>query len=227
MELGAHIRVNEGVAGIWWCCASENIRAISPGLPSGAKSFSTYSVYYGSNCGFDILRGDATNPPSDEAWLPLRFDYDINSSSYITNAGAESTLQWIQPYQIWPHMLFPDIYLPSISERAQSYFQTSGGLRGDLPLFLALLAFSTPPDGLAQWIPAMFQQGRWKTHYNSPKGRRSFSSQRPNRDWFFFIGFHCRGVVVYVYTGPSQWGNSWTVDDLRRYENGYYGHFYY
>ena len=149
MELGAHIRVNEGVTGIWWCCTSENIRAISSGLPSGAKSFSTYSVYYGSNRGFDIFRGDVINPSSDDAWSPLRFDYGTNCSSYVTGAGLQATLQRIQPNQTWTQMLFPDIYLPSIRERTQSYLLEPSGLCGDLPLFLALLAFSTPPDGLA------------------------------------------------------------------------------
>jgi hypothetical protein len=56
-------------------------------------------------------------------------------------------------------MLLPDIYhVPPY--RHEGF----GGLTGDLPIFLALIAFSMSPRRLATEIPELMEDGEWKTH---------------------------------------------------------------
>ncbi|KAF2465213.1 uncharacterized protein BDR25DRAFT_91572 [Lindgomyces ingoldianus] len=204
-ESGANIRMSGGVSGRWYFCDRECIRQVNHCPPNAAR-YKTFSVYFVGGFGFWVLRGDATSPGEGEAWQPLRFDWDQeNFSSFLTNAGQQSTLRVQRTDQEWPKMLLPDIYQTT----SMTPFTAYGGLKGELPLFLALVAFSVRKDYLASVLPTMFQQHEWRTH--------EYQHGREN----------LRGVVVYVYTCPS--GSAQTVsprDELQQYEEGRLGHYY-
>jgi hypothetical protein len=114
-------------------------------------------------------------------------------------------------------MLLPDIYHgPAYS--APGY----GGLTGDLPIFLALMAFSMKPDRLPTQLPKLMRNGDWVTHERS-HGRTCHT--RPNFLLLNFtdprdIGVDKRGLIVYVYAYN---GNK---DELEGYEDGSYGNYF-
>ncbi|KAF1954088.1 hypothetical protein CC80DRAFT_418342 [Byssothecium circinans] len=190
-----------GASGKWWYCDGQGIRPM-PGLPANSVPYKTFSAYYCGGFGFWILRGDATRPTGGEAWHPLSFDYEeTDYSTYLTNAGQRHTLNWTRPDQFWPRMLLPTHYHDA---RRVTQDLRYGGLTGDLPIFLALLAFSMPPNQLTYMLPFMFQAGRWGFH--------SLQDGRTDK----------RGVVVYVYTCPPSYSARSTAEELRRYEHSCY-----
>jgi hypothetical protein len=63
-------------------------------------------------------------------------------------------------------MLLPDIYHAPARTQDQNY----GGLTGELPILLALIALSMPPSYLPQILPNMFAGGAWQVHgYRLPR----------------------------------------------------------
>jgi hypothetical protein len=162
---GAHERVAGGVSGLWWYCNAQNLIQYAS-IPNGCRHYKTFSVYYSSGFGFWVMRGDATNPGEGENWHRLNFEHDENNwSSYLTNAGDQNALYFQRDDQMWPHLLLPDIYHAD----HRGSFANYGGLKGDLPIFLALMAFSTSADWLPNVLPRSFIQGRWMVHqYQRP-----------------------------------------------------------
>ncbi|KAF1967475.1 hypothetical protein BU23DRAFT_291197 [Bimuria novae-zelandiae CBS 107.79] len=198
-----------GATGIWWYCNGQTIQRIDT-FPQGSTHYQTFSVFYSEGFGFWILRGDATNPRRSEAWHPLSFDHDEQDfSSYLTNAGTEKTLRCQRVDQSWSGMLLPT----TNQVRAVATSQAYGGLKGDLAIFLALLAQSMEPGKVTQTLYRMFREGAWVLH-PLPHGRT-----------------HQRGVVVYVYTCPPNWASNFTAEqqskELKAYEDGAYGKYYY
>ncbi|KAF2734315.1 hypothetical protein EJ04DRAFT_247237 [Polyplosphaeria fusca] len=201
---GANRRIGGGVSGKYWYCNTLGIREV-PQLPSGCFFYKTYSAYYSGGYGFLILRGDATNPPDDENWHPLRFEHDERDySSYLTNAGSHSTLRTQRLNQTWPRLLLPDIYHNPEPTPYEGY----GGLKGELPIFLSLVAFSTPRNWLENVLPTMWSDGAWRVHgYFQPR-------------------LSGRGVIVTVYTAPTEWDGGSGSLDLEQIENGNWGKYY-
>jgi hypothetical protein len=156
-------------------------------------------MYYAEGSGFWVLKGDGRAPPSDDDWHKLRFDtYDSRGSSYLTNAGQLSTLH-VQPYsEHWAHLLLPDIY----HSRTLATREQPGGLTGELPIFLGLMAFTTTQENLQGVLPYTFSGGRWITH--------NWQTTRT----------HKRGLVVTVYALNTPGS---TPTDLYHYECGTYG----
>ena len=167
-DLGANIRCGGGISGRYWLCGSQRIHPFSETLPTGAKLYSTISMYYCDGYGFWILGGDAT-ARNDLPWRPLTFYHDNKDySSRLTLAGEAGTLLCQRPDQEWPRMLLPDIYHPSLTlETHRNY----GGLNGDLALFLALIAFSMSKEHLEEYVGAMYSRGQWQVH-TLPHGRK-------------------------------------------------------
>ncbi|PSN74462.1 hypothetical protein BS50DRAFT_16725 [Corynespora cassiicola Philippines] len=200
-DQNANIRIGGGATDIWWHCNTTGLgRAPQNQLPAGSSPYKIFSAYYTAGQGFQFLRGDATNPPPDEAWHPLSFDHDTDDfSAYLTNAGQHRTLRCQRSDQSWPRMLLPDIYHTTSRTTCGTY----GGLKGDLPIFLALVAFSLQPNHLASVLPRLFVNSAWRTH-NYPHGRVAD-----------------RGVVVYVYTCPQE-----ARHDLETLEDGGWGKYY-
>jgi hypothetical protein len=101
-------------------------------------------------------------------WKPLQFDHDeVDFSSYLTSEGTAQTLRCQRPDQQWARMLLPDIY----QTHPTTTFRTYGGLKGNLPLFLALIAFSMGREDLEHYLRVMFQEGAWQVH-GLPHGRK-------------------------------------------------------
>jgi hypothetical protein len=152
-----------GVSGKYWFCDGLRICEI-PQLPSNAQRYKTYSVYYASGAGFWVLNGDARNPPNTEAFHKLHFEYyDHNNdySSYLTHAGQHPALRLQPQDRNWVDMLLPSIYHSHTPAPNNQY----GGVIGELPIFLALMAFTTPREYLPTVLPRMFNEGRWITHH--------------------------------------------------------------
>jgi hypothetical protein len=107
------------------------------------------------------MRGDVAAPPEGETWHPLRFDHNPHDySSFLTNAGQQTMLRVQRNDQAWPRLLLPDIYhTPTLTQHRQY-----GGLTGELPIFLALIAFSTSRDWLPNVLPNVFSGGAWVPH---------------------------------------------------------------
>jgi hypothetical protein len=188
-------------------------------LPQGADHYSTFSTYYGDGQGFWVVKGDAAspNPATGYAWKPLRFEYpqdhdsDIKDySSFLTNAAAHPTLYVQRDDQQWPRLLLPNIYHAPPHCRIGSDRSQWGGLKGELPIFLGLIAHSTSREWLPSVLPRTFIGGAWIAHqWGLPWTPR-------------------RGVVVSVYTCPPTTSNPTgsTEQDLEDYEEGLYGNYF-
>jgi hypothetical protein len=158
-ERNANTMVATGATGIMWLCDGWQIKMLDDSnLLKGVMPYKTYSTYYCHGKGFEILRDNATTTAREEEWLPLSFDHDTTDySSYLTNARYESSLHCHKRDQKWMKMLLLDVY-HDMWEVPAPY----GGLKGELPIFLALIAFSIPVDSLKTYLPAMFQNGKWQ-----------------------------------------------------------------
>jgi hypothetical protein len=104
---------------------------------------------------------DATIPPAGRTWRALGFEHDSadSFSSYLTNVLQETTLRCHRNDQRWVSMLLPDIYHGPLTTD-----KTRGALKGDITIFLALLALSMPASQLATYLPSMFQDSSWQEH---------------------------------------------------------------
>lgn len=148
-------------------CDGSHIKILDDNnLLKRAKPYKTYSAYYCDGMGFQLLRDNATQTKREEGWLPLSFDHDkTDYSSYLTNARYEPGLHCHRSDQKWMNMLLPDVYHDRWEVSAPY-----GGLKGELAVFLALIAFSIPVDSLLTYLPAMFHGGKWQ-QYNMANGR--------------------------------------------------------
>ncbi|KAI8933047.1 hypothetical protein NX059_009695 [Plenodomus lindquistii] len=200
----ANRAIGGGASGIWWYCNGQQIYNIpADQATTGSQWYKTYSAFYTNRFGFWILDSDALNSRSTAGWQPLRFDHDLGDySSYLTIAAEHNTLACQRVDQSWPRML-----LPSNNHGNNTPYQQYGSLKGELGIFLALLAFSMRKENLTECIPKMFDS-RWKTH--------TLHHGRTDK----------RGVVVYIYLCPPHWNGS-TRQDLRNYEDGVNGNRYY
>ena len=149
-----------GISNIYGHCDGQKISWLSQLLPD-TPVYKQYSIYYAEGTGFWVLKGDGRAPPKDEDWERLGFDtYGDRGLSYLTNAGQSSTL-YIQPDPSdWAYILLQDIY----HSRTPATPQRPGGLIGELPIFLGLLAFSTTRENLQSVLQYMFVTGQWNTH---------------------------------------------------------------
>lgn len=186
-ESDANLIVAAGATGIIWLCDGLQIKRLNDNnLLKRARPYKTYSMYYCHGRGFHVLRDNATNTKREEGWLPLSFEHDkTDYSSYLTNARYEPALHCHRTGQKWMQMLLPDVYHDRWEVPAPY-----GGLKGELAIFLALIAFAIPVDGLQTYLPAMFQSGKWQ-QFDMLNGRT-----------------HQRGVVVEVWTYSSRHGGS-------------------
>lgn len=168
---GANLRVKAGVSGQHFYCNGNQIGSIiAEHMPAGMKCYQTYSVFYHVGFGFWVLKGDATNPGPEATWHPLCFEHDLQDgySSYLCNASESHVLACRRTDQQWLSMLLPDI---NYDGTPISQYQQYGALKGELAIFLALIAFTMPPAQLAHTLPSMFIGGNWQV-YQMPHGRK-------------------------------------------------------
>ncbi|KAJ4377567.1 hypothetical protein N0V83_000392 [Neocucurbitaria cava] len=161
-----------GVTGKQWFCNTQRIFEI-PQRPANAQPYKTFSVYYVGGVGFYVLKGDARSPPDDDVFHKLQFNYYNNHdfSSYLTDAGQYHTLRLQPQDQRWAHMLLPNIYHSDQTAPSQQY----GGIIGELPIFLALMAFTTSRNYLPSVLPHTFTGGAWvQSHQWQMQSRFTF-----------------------------------------------------
>ncbi|KAJ8107434.1 hypothetical protein OPT61_g8870 [Boeremia exigua] len=201
-EPEASVAVAEGAFNIWWECDGQQIQRLDNALIPGLNHYKTHSMYFSDGEGFSVLRGDATAPKNRNLWASLKFDhkYDEECSSSLTYHHGQSSLHCYRRDQVWVKMLLPDIYHGSNIVETSS----QGALDGELPIFLALIAFSMPVTNLELFLPTMFHSGEWQ-QFNIANGRT-----------------HRRGVVAEVYTFSPQAGGS-TAEEIRQFEDGHTG----
>lgn len=167
-----------------------------------------------------MLSGDATNPPPGEAWQPLSFEHSNRDySSFLTNAGQYATLRIQRTDQEWPRMLLPDIHhTPS-----RTPYMQYGGLTGELPIFLALIAHSTSREWLPSVLPTVFTGGQWRVHpHQFP---RKIGCDHIGYKPLTAAGTNERGVVVHVWACPSTYAQG-SANELEQYENGNLGKYF-
>lgn len=184
-----------------------------------ASLYKSYSMFFSNGRAFSVMRGNASSP-HDEVWFPLSFDHDRRTySSYLTNARFEPALLCFRSDQRWVNMLLPDIY-----HGRYVVPPPYGGLKGDLAIFLALIAFAIPMDRLQQDLPAMFHTGAWQQYEmgNGSTYSRGHQSQTLINIADNAQGDHQRGVVVEIWTYPGRYGGSSTDDIVAFEENGMY-----
>lgn len=168
---GANVRRGGGVSGVWWYCNKQYFQAVEldDGPPIGSSLYKTYSVYYSDGCGIWVMDADATTLTNGDwhSWHTLTFDHYDDYSSYLTNAGEHHTLCIQRSGQRWPTLLLPDIYHTGRRITSASQY---GGLIGELPILLGLIALSTPRAWLPNVLPTMFMGGKWQIHqYSQPR----------------------------------------------------------
>ena len=179
--------IGGGVSGLYWYCDGQSIYHVAY-LPDHCPHFKTFSVYHhkgifwASRCDATAVQvgdgddgtvdQDSEDAPEgeDEGWHLLSFDYEDEDgmqqsySSHITNAGEHDRLRTQRPNQTWPKMLLPMHYHAPESSRTKDEHHQYGGLTGELPLLLALIAFSVDANHVHPLLPVCFQNGRWMTH---------------------------------------------------------------
>jgi hypothetical protein len=210
----AHQLRGGGASGILFRCDGQRITSlgVQAADPQGCVFFKEYSVYY--NQGFWILAADATRISNDEHWGKLYFDHEDDYSSYLTNAGENLTLACQRQDQRWPRMLLPNIY-----HGPNTPFQQYGGLCGELPIFLALMAFSIQRDHVNWWLQNSFVNGQWRTHHYGP-GCEYLAFFSENQGLTACLGEYQRGVRVKVWVAPD------SVNELQAYELGQLGKYF-
>ena len=158
---GHNVVVPEGVSNAWWICNGNVIWTVPEAQLPDKQYYKTFSVFFSGGFGFRVLRGNATVPAAGEAWQPLGFEHDKKDahSSYLTNVMQQPTLRSHRTNQAWVPMLLPNTY-----HGPRSTNQNRGALKGELPIFLALLALSMPKDQVMASLPRLFTGGNWQLH---------------------------------------------------------------
>lgn len=116
----------------------------------------------------------AKNVRDEGGWRPMGFNHvQIGSTdgyySYVLHCGPERHIAAPgSPH--WMPQLLPDWYQYS-SQSSEP--RTQAGLIGELPLLMALAAFSTPPTEMGVLLTSV-QPGAWSPHgHPYPSGRES------------------------------------------------------
>lgn len=215
--------VEGGISGQFWYCDGIFMRQVAH-VPPDCVLFKMFSVYHhegiiwaakgdaiarkigdGDDDTQDEVTDDEEAPGGeDEGWHRLSFDHDDEQtySSHITNAGQNTRLRTQRPDQTWPKMLLPESYHAPEASRTSAQYTQYGGLTGELPLFLALIAFSVPPAHVEWVFKNCFQSAIWRAH----------SGDHIREDG--------RGMVVRVYSLPGR------TEELEYYENGAWGKYF-
>ncbi|KAI7103849.1 hypothetical protein KC365_g8406 [Hortaea werneckii] len=82
-------------------------------------------------------------------WSTMSFSLGSSYTSYAGQRQQQQRLHCRRHDQLWATQLFTDIYTAQQENRNPQY----GGLNGELPLLIALLALTMPPQCLPQYLP--------------------------------------------------------------------------
>lgn len=152
-------------------------------FPSHYQVFDSASVFVQSDTdhlvavGFDAQRQNVKDHPA--GWRRLSFEHrPVNNTmktySFISIVAPEGRIAAPGPRH-WRDQLLPRIYDYRHSLDAHDRIiparRQQAGLIGELPLLLALAAFSAPPSSLDQALTGSMQPGVWRRH-GLPSGRK-------------------------------------------------------
>ena len=104
----------------------------------------------------------STIPSSNPTWARLRFHHFRAPHSYRSFAspyGTQIRMQTQRPDQRWARRLLPEAYWAP--NKSWTHVHGRGGLVGELPLLLALVAFSVPGACLDMVMTRCFAGGEW------------------------------------------------------------------
>ncbi|KAL9612697.1 MAG: hypothetical protein Q9167_002733 [Letrouitia subvulpina] len=165
--------------------------------------------------GFDAEKRNVSELPG--GWKPLSFRH--HSAAISNRNGTYSSVETFGDRQKLAAPGSPD-WIPQLLDTIYDYKSTldargepippnteSAGLIGNLPILLAMAAFSTPENRLVQVMTENIRPGKW-IHHTYPDGHIQF-----------------RGMVVTVYLDPNNKKGS-TEALLKKLEDGYFGPFY-
>lgn len=129
---------------------------------------------------FNALLADVASSPM--GWRNLSFDHHhvpSSSSTYaaVTNLGAHQHLAAHGPARWMPQLVPFDYDYQELGPDGHPAepTTTSAGLIGNLPLLIALAAFSAPRNRLSAAMTTAMAPRSWRGHTN-PTGRKSYIS---------------------------------------------------
>ncbi|KAK5112294.1 hypothetical protein LTR85_011566 [Meristemomyces frigidus] len=200
-------------------------------LPEGIEHYQTYSIYHDEavfwTVDYDACRvavADGDEDSSDESeesdgeterdtWAPLTFGaVENNEHPYMSFAGRRQEHRRLltqRPDQLWAEQLLPNRYQASQETRTRD--QRYGGLVGDLPLLVGLMAMAVPANRMSALLPNMIG--------NLPNVANSWRVYPPTQVPRQVGWIDKRGLVVSVYYDPEETN----ADELEEYENGEHG----
>ncbi|KAK4544190.1 hypothetical protein LTR36_004400 [Oleoguttula mirabilis] len=144
-------------------------------------------------------REQTPDQPNDNPdWKTLMFGSMANYALYAGQRLEHQRLPWARPDQLWATQLLPDTYRAQLQTANARY----GGMNGELPLLLGIVALSMPAQALTMCLPNCIVNP-WRLYPDAQIPRGSGWADR-------------RGLVVTVYTDPQRS----TAQDLRNYELG-------
>jgi hypothetical protein len=217
-------------------CDGTRIQPVTQIPTANVTAFQTYSIYYNQG-GFWILNYDATahqvgdgldndslsndgRRTSDtrddtnwSSWRMLSFEHPEGTTiSNVCYGGDKTRLRSQSQSQRWVYVMFPTTY-HSVNTTGQ------GGLNGELPIILGLLAFSIDHRQIAWMFQNCFQNGSWTRNLHSGNHGSKFYVPWLRILLLTSIGVDRRGMVVRVYSYPPYSSNEYLV----AYERGQYG----
>ena len=174
---------------------------------------------------FDARIRDVASYSCD--WRSLSFYHKMGSSSStyasLQCLGDQDGLPAPVPLS-WNQLIPRPYRFPTLDFDGKSVLPTTSlaGLGGDLPLLIALIAFSAVPSRLSTVLEHHVSKGTWRSHIYDTG--RQFLCLLCQNIKLTSAGVPKRGLVVTVYLDPSNPSGS-TKEELGRLERGDYGPF--
>ncbi|KAK4565845.1 hypothetical protein LTR86_003694 [Recurvomyces mirabilis] len=184
----------------FWCVEKDAIaQQIGNGLDNSAHRGEQYQDEEEDSSAEEEEGGRSDSADAPDDWSKLSFDHIDRGRSYAGVDKEYQDLAVIQEDSHWPDQLLPDTY--GADERTDT--PRRGGLVGDLPLLIALMAFSLPPNDVTAYLPPCIASPSWRVY-----GPNQFSRGAGWRNQ--------RGIVVKVYYDSDLV----TEEELSEYEDG-------
>lgn len=139
-------------------------------MPVETDSHRTFTIYLDESHSFWIVPFDATRHSvvaNQYDWRELSFCHNDSytpNSTYACYGGEYPQLCSQRRSQLWPPVLFPLRYHVPYEQIKPDDELQYGGLIGELPILLALIAFSVPSTEVNDILPQCIGQVPWQVH---------------------------------------------------------------
>ena len=209
---------------VGWTYARLTTAAYHPYHFRTATVFTSQQRFLSVN--FDARQEDVKDSDMGK-WVPLDFHYtrDHQSNRFYSflDCPGEHTKMAASGTSHWIRQLFPQGYHRALPAAPSATTIVNAGLTGQLPLILAVAAYSCPPQSVDFVLQHCIEPRRWKQHSADPDCElEGLFSQEVCFELCTHsnIGNTSRGMVVTIWREP----NSTTTDEqLRNLESGVYG----